>query len=76
MKLSENQRNSYTVFRAYNKYWIVPTILINRLSVNLSDLRVVCSVDKISINNVLKIAKNKVKSENVKYEAFIVVLMG
>ena len=68
--------NEYTVFRAYNLYWVVNSSLVEKNSVVLSDLLIVCGVDKISINNVLKIAKEKVRNQSVKYEPFITVKMG
>lgn len=76
MKLRENQNDEYTVFRAYNKYWIVKTALIDKLSVKLSDLRLICSVDNISINEVMNKAKIKVNSDSIIYSAFMAVLMG
>ena len=39
-KLNElkNRKNKYTVFRAYNKYWLVDSSLIENNSVDLFDI--------------------------------------
>lgn len=70
----KNHNKEYTVFRAYNKYWIADSRSIDKHSVNLSSLTCICSVDKISINEVLRKVKLKV-SDQIKYEPFINVKM-
>lgn len=76
MNEAKNRNADYTVFRAYNRYWIVSTKLIEKCSVMLSDITIVCGVNKVSINQVLEIAKEKMHNKTVKYEPFITVKWG
>lgn len=76
MKELKNHNAEYTVFRAYDKYWLVNSSLVSKCSVNLSDIRIICSVDKISINEVLKMAKSKAHKKQIKYEPFMAVKIG
>ncbi len=72
----KNRKNKYTVFRAYNKYWLVDSSLIEKNSVDLFDISIICDVDNISINEVLQIAKHKVKNHEINYKPFITVRTG
>ena len=76
MNALKNRKAEYTVFRAYDMYWIVKTNLINKNSVILSNIKIVCGVHKISINQVLKIAKSIVNTTSIKYEPFMVIKQG
>ena len=75
MNEAKNRNADYTVFRAY-RYWIVNSKLVENCSVILSDISIVCGVNKVSINQVLKIAKEKIHNKTVKYEPFITVKWG
>lgn len=72
----KNLKNDYIVFRAYDVYWIIDSRLVEKLSANISDIRVVCGVNKISINQVMEKAKDIVHSNSIKYEPFMAVKIG
>lgn len=72
----KNLKNKYTVFRAYDMYWVIDSRLVNKCSVILSDIRVVCSANKISINQAIEKAKEIVHSKSIKYEPFMAVKIG
>ena len=77
IKLNEvkNRKSEYTVFRAYNKYWIVETALVSKCSAVLSDIKIVCGVDKISINEVVRTAQRITGIKEIEYQPIMTVRM-